>query len=264
MSRLLKKLKETPDVNFSSDEEIAAVAFDNSPDVVSENDSGKNVVHSKIAIGVLVATIFSLLIIIILFNKLSDDDEAVSKNNAVRPEIKTLRSTSFDETNESGSNFEPSLLENFITAPNANEMTECIDSACSSINEFGETLYKKICAIKDKVINDENVAKRETNYLDSSYGYKNTSTKSIPYVNKNTSNYNVSKIYYNPEIQKIVDDFKITGLRLDGKNSKIMIDGDVYYVNSVICQKPKVKVKEMSAEKLIFSDEKGGIYERQL
>lgn len=267
MSRLLKKLKETPESNLSKNEIVDDCA--SSESCIHEPSSAcapsplqsdaKTIFNPKIALIVLASTVVALVVIFLMFVKISRCDakksDSVDRENAKKSQRENVFADWPNKLTNAG---------NFISMPSNSSVKAAIDDGVNAINELCENFSKRIMSVSSNVYiepYDDKRKAKNVEKIDTYIGrYKNAEKE----VSADLVQSNSSATYKNREIQSIVDNFKITGLRLDGKNSKIMIDGDVYYINSIIQQKQKIKLVAISSHKLVFSDEKGCIYERQL
>jgi hypothetical protein len=63
---------------------------------------------------------------------------------------------------------------------------------------------------------------------------------------------------FNPAIQAEVDNLHLSGVRLAGDNSRILVNGDVYTIGDILTDHDlKLKVSAIAPREIIFVDDSG-------
>jgi hypothetical protein len=66
---------------------------------------------------------------------------------------------------------------------------------------------------------------------------------------------------FNPNIQAEVDNLHLSGVRLAGDNSRILVNGEVYSIGDVLTDHDlKLKVSAIAPREIIFVDDSGTQY----
>lgn len=65
-------------------------------------------------------------------------------------------------------------------------------------------------------------------------------------------------------IRRFLKRFKIDAVRIDGSYSRVMANGQAYYVNTVVSQKPRLKLTSITSQEMIFKDEYNQEYKKEI
>ncbi|MBI5381493.1 MAG: hypothetical protein HZA31_06295 [Opitutae bacterium] len=66
----------------------------------------------------------------------------------------------------------------------------------------------------------------------------------------------------NPDAQAYIDAMRITGIRAAGADSKILLKDRVYRINDIVDRATALRLTEVAADHLAFTDENGIVYKR--
>ena len=65
-------------------------------------------------------------------------------------------------------------------------------------------------------------------------------------------------------IRRFLKKFRVDAVRIDGSYSRIMANGQAYYVNTVISQRPHLKLTGITSQEMIFKDEYNQEYKKEI
>lgn len=65
-------------------------------------------------------------------------------------------------------------------------------------------------------------------------------------------------------IRRFLKKFKIDAVRIDGSYSRVMANGQAFYVNTVVSQRPKLKLTRITSQEMIFKDEYNQEYRKEI
>lgn len=65
-------------------------------------------------------------------------------------------------------------------------------------------------------------------------------------------------------IQRFLKRFKIEAVRIDGAYSRVMANGQNYYVNTLVSQQPRLKLTGVTSQEMIFKDEYNQEYRKEI
>lgn len=65
-------------------------------------------------------------------------------------------------------------------------------------------------------------------------------------------------------IQRFLKKFKIEAVRIDGSYSRVMANGQNYYVNTLVSQRPRLKLTHINTQEMIFEDEYNQEYRKKI
>lgn len=65
-------------------------------------------------------------------------------------------------------------------------------------------------------------------------------------------------------IQRFLKKFRVDAVRIDGSYSRIMANGQAYYVNTVVSQRPRLKLTGITSQEMIFKDEYNQEYKKEI
>ena len=65
-------------------------------------------------------------------------------------------------------------------------------------------------------------------------------------------------------IQRFLKKFKVDAVRIDGSYSRVMANGQAFYVNTVVSQRPRLKLTGVTSKEMIFKDEYNQEYKKEI
>ena len=65
-------------------------------------------------------------------------------------------------------------------------------------------------------------------------------------------------------ILRFLKKFKVDAVRIDGSYSRVMANGQAYYVNTVVSQRPRLKLTGITSQEMIFKDENNQEYRKEI
>ena len=65
-------------------------------------------------------------------------------------------------------------------------------------------------------------------------------------------------------IHRFLKKFKVEAVRIDGTYSRIMANGQAFYVNTVVSQRPRLKLTGITSQEMIFKDEYNQEYRKEI
>lgn len=65
-------------------------------------------------------------------------------------------------------------------------------------------------------------------------------------------------------IRRFLKKFRVDAVRIDGSYSRIMANGQAYYVNTVVSQRPHLKLTGITSQEMIFKDEYNQEYKKEI
>gem|GEM_PF-5076287 len=65
-------------------------------------------------------------------------------------------------------------------------------------------------------------------------------------------------------IRRFLKKFKVDAVRIDGSYSRVMANGQAFYVNTVVSQHPRLKLTGITSQEMIFKDEYNQEYKKEI
>ena len=65
-------------------------------------------------------------------------------------------------------------------------------------------------------------------------------------------------------VYQTLSDFNVDGVRVDGSNSRVFVNGLAYYMNTLISKNPRIKLVGLTTQELIFNDENNQEYRKKI
>ena len=65
-------------------------------------------------------------------------------------------------------------------------------------------------------------------------------------------------------IQRFLKKFKVDAVRIDGSYSRVMANGQAFYVNTVVSQRPRLKLTGINSQEMTFKDEYNQEYKKEI
>ena len=65
-------------------------------------------------------------------------------------------------------------------------------------------------------------------------------------------------------IRRFLKKFKVDAVRIDGAYSRVMANGQAFYVNTTVSQRPRLKLTGITSQEMIFKDEYNQEYKKEI